>query len=150
DHRDGAINGIEIKNGGTPIAIYDMPVDVDALDRWEESRENRTHRCCPLNWGPKRSRKLDIFVKWRSTNIPCSKPIQVRFNSTNNVVPHEEAPMLEVGSAGTQSRIGASRHRFYMGNRDNLRGCPLFPLSPIFAGLLHYLRASVSGFRRGE
>src|SRR5262249_31145044 len=62
----------------------------------------------------------------------------------------KKTPMLEIGSAGTQSRIGASRHRFYMGNRDNLRGCPLFPLSPIFAGLLHYLRASVSGFRPGE
>src|SRR5215469_14148256 len=85
-----------------------MPVDADAFYRREKSGENRTNRWCPLNWGPNRSHKLDIFVKWRSTNIPCSKPIQVRFNSTNHIVPHEklqfqrqlllETPILQAAS----------------------------------------------------
>ena len=91
DHRDGAVDGIEIKDGGTPLAIYYVPVDVDALYRREKSGENRTNSACPFNWGANRSNKLDIFVKWRSTYIPCSKSFQMRFNSTNDFVPHENS-----------------------------------------------------------
>jgi hypothetical protein len=91
DHRDDAERGIEIKDGGTPLAIDYMPLDVDALYRWEKSGENRTNCGCPLNWRANRSHKLDIFVKWRSTYVPGPKSVQVRFNSTNHVIPHENS-----------------------------------------------------------
>jgi hypothetical protein len=81
DHWYGAERGIEIKDGGTPLAIYYMPVDLDTLYRGEKSSENRSHCVCSLNGRANRSHELYILVKWRSTYIPCSKPVQVRFNS---------------------------------------------------------------------
>ena len=35
DHSDGAERGIEIKDGGAPLAIYCVPVNLDAFYRWE-------------------------------------------------------------------------------------------------------------------
>jgi hypothetical protein len=90
DHWYGAERGIEIKDGGAPLAIYYVPVDLDALYRWEEARENRSHRGCSLNERANRSHELYVLVKWRSTYIPCSKPVQVRFNSMDHVFPHEK------------------------------------------------------------
>lgn len=91
DHRDNAERGIEIKDGGTPLAIYYVPVNVDALYRGEKSGENRANGGCPLNWRAHRSHKLDIFVKWRSAYVSRSKSVQMRFNSTNHFVPHENS-----------------------------------------------------------
>jgi hypothetical protein len=106
DHRDEAESGIEIKNSCAPVAIYDMPLDLDALYRWEKSGENGTNRRCALNWRPDRSHKLDVFVKWRSTDIPRSKAIQVRFNGTNYLIPHGKTSILEAVTAGAQSCKG--------------------------------------------
>lgn len=90
DHGDGAERGIEIKDGGTPLAIHYLPRDPDALYRWEESSENRLHPRSSLNGRANRSHELYIVVKWRSTYIPCSKPVQVRFNGMDHVLPHEK------------------------------------------------------------
>src|SRR5215469_6980517 len=107
DHWNGAERGIEIKDGGTPLAIDYMPVDFDALYRREKSGENRTNCGCPLNWRANRSHKLDIFVKWRTSYILRPKPVQVRFNSTNHVVPHEKLH-LQIVTAGNIKSAGES------------------------------------------
>ena len=52
-----------------------VPIDIDALYRWEKSCEHRTNAWCPLNWRTNRAFKLDIFVEWRSTDVPCSKSL---------------------------------------------------------------------------
>jgi len=91
DHGDGAERGIEIKDGGAPLAIDDVPVDLDAFDRGEESREDRAHRGFSLKVRANRSYELYVWVKWRSTYIPCSKAVQVRFNGTDHVFPHENS-----------------------------------------------------------
>src|SRR5215471_17516907 len=49
DHRDDAERSIEIKDGGTPLAIDYMPLDVDALDRREKSGENRANCWFPFD-----------------------------------------------------------------------------------------------------
>jgi hypothetical protein len=90
DHWYGAERGIEIKDGGTPLAIYNVPVDLDTLYRWEKSSENRSHRGCSLNGRANGSHELYVLVKWRSTDIPRSKAVQVRFNSMDHVFPHEK------------------------------------------------------------
>jgi hypothetical protein len=90
DHWDGAEESIEIKDGGAPLAIYYVPGDPHALYRWKESSENRAHRGGSLNGRANRSHELYIVVKWRSTHIPCSKPVQVRFNGIDHVFPHEK------------------------------------------------------------
>jgi hypothetical protein len=91
DHWDGAERRIEIKDGGAPLAIYNVPFDLDAVYRREKSSENRPHCGCSLNWRANRSHELDILVKWRSAYIPSPKPVEVRFNRTNHVVSHENS-----------------------------------------------------------
>jgi hypothetical protein len=83
-------SGIEIKDGGAPLPIYYVPVDLDTLYRWEKASENRSHRGCSLNGRANRSHEFYVLVKWRSTYISRSKPVQVRFNSMDHVFPHEE------------------------------------------------------------
>lgn len=90
DHGDDTERRIEIKNGGAPLAIHYVPVYLDAFYRWEKSSENRPHCRCSLNWRANRPHELYVLVKGRSTYIPCSKPIQVRFNSMYHVFPHEK------------------------------------------------------------
>ena len=48
DHWDGAKRRIEIKDGGSPLAIDNVPVDLDAVYRWEKSSENCPHSGCSL------------------------------------------------------------------------------------------------------
>ncbi len=89
DHWDGAERGIEIKDGGAPLAIYDVPVDLDAFYGWEKSSENRSHGGCSLNGRANRSHELYVLVKWRGTYVSCSKALQVRFDGMDHVFPHE-------------------------------------------------------------
>ena len=101
DHRDGAECGIEIKDCGAPVAIYYVPVDLDAFYRREKSSENCSHRGFSLKARTNRSHELYILVKWRSSYVSCSKPVQVRFNSTDHIFPHEKLHFL--GSAGNNT-----------------------------------------------
>jgi len=90
DHWDDAEGGIEIEDGGAPFAIYYVPDDPDALYRWEKPSENCPHCGGSLEGRANRSHELYIVVKWRSTYIPCSKAVQVRFNGMNHFFTHEK------------------------------------------------------------
>jgi hypothetical protein len=118
DHWNGAEDGIEIKDGGAPLAIYYVPGDADALYRWEESGENRPYPGGSLNGRANRSYKLNIVVKWRTTYIPGSKPVQVRFNGVDHVFPHEKlhfqvVPQIPSPKGGGSSPILQDPVRLY-------------------------------------
>ena len=69
DHRDGAERSIEIKDGGAPLAIYYVPVNLDAFNGREKSSENRSHRGRALNGRTDGPYELDVLVKWRRAYI---------------------------------------------------------------------------------
>lgn len=104
DHRDDAECGIEIENRGTPLAVHYVPLDLDAFYGGEESSENGSHRGCSLNGRANWPRELYVFVKRRGAYIPCSKPVQVRFNSMDHIFPHENSiPKYRKGGARADS-----------------------------------------------
>ena len=51
DERDGAERGIEIKHRGAPLAVYDVPDDVDAFYRRKQSSDRLSQSGGPFDWG---------------------------------------------------------------------------------------------------
>jgi hypothetical protein len=132
DHWNDAEDGIEIKDGGAPLAIYYVPGDAYALYRWEESGENRPYPGGSLNGRANRSYKLYIVVEWRLTYIPCSKPVQVRFNEVDHVFPHEKlhfqvVPQIPSPKAATAARFYRTPFGFTIGEQSPFHALPPAP-----------------------